>query len=168
MGRMKRVLVFGSPGSGKSTFARRLSDRTGLPVIHLDQLFWTDGWVEKEEDRFLSDVATAAARDAWIMDGNYSSTYPVRFAAADTAFFLDPPRATCLWRVAKRTLASFGHVRPDMAAGCPERIDWNFAKFAWRYHRDKRPALATALSTFDGELIHLRSAVEVRTFLERL
>ena len=71
---MKRVLVIGSGGAGKSTFATRLGARLGLPVIHLDRVYWQPGWVETPKDEWLRKVEEMCAADAWVMDGNYSGT----------------------------------------------------------------------------------------------
>src|SRR4051794_905502 len=99
---MRRVLVIGSGGAGKTTLARRLAERTGLPLVHLDMLYWHAGWVptgEPEWDRIIEELVS---RDAWVMDGNYGRTLDRRLAACDTVIFLDLPRLVCLWRVIKR------------------------------------------------------------------
>ena len=93
---MDRILVMGSPGSGKSTFARRLSDITGIPVVSLDALFWKPGWVESDRDEFRERVTDATRQPRWIMDGNYSShLVELRRDASDTVIWFDLPRSTC-------------------------------------------------------------------------
>lgn len=168
---MRRVMVIGGSGAGKSWFARRLGLRTGLPVVHMDQLFWEPGWVAAEEQVFLGRVAAAIAGDRWVMEGNYSRTWPMRLARADTVIFLDIPTATRAWRVAQRVLQSHGTVRSDMAAGCPEQVDLDFF-FNWvgGYRRRGRPkALALIATPPEGLTVHhLRSPRQVRHFVSSL
>ena len=99
---MKRVLIIDSSGAGKSTLARKLGEKTGLPVVHLDEHFWLPGWQQIREDdfdRWLSDVLV---EPEWIMDGNYNRTLERRLAFADTVIFLRLNRWRCLWRVLKK------------------------------------------------------------------
>ena len=81
-GRMRRVLVVGSPGSGKSTLAKRLADNLGLPVVHLDFHFWRAGWEPVDDAAFRRRVSALAAKPEWIMDGNYSRTFDIRMPSA--------------------------------------------------------------------------------------
>ena len=71
---MQRVLVIGSPGAGKSTLSHQLAERTGLPLHHLDQLFWLSGWVERDRDEGRAELAEVLAGERWINDGNYGSS----------------------------------------------------------------------------------------------
>ncbi|MEP2829982.1 AAA family ATPase [Parvibaculum sp.] len=75
---MQRILLIGSPGSGKSTLARALGRRFGLPVTHLDRLWWQPGWVELGAGKFRPLVEEAVAKDKWVIDGNYSATWDIR------------------------------------------------------------------------------------------
>lgn len=166
---MRRVLVLGSGGAGKSTFARALGERTGLPVVHLDRIWWRPGWVEATEAEFDAEIAALTARDAWVMDGNYGRTLPVRLAAADTAVLLDVPRLTCLFRVALRAIRHRGRSRPDMTPGCPERVTWEFVRWIWTYPARRRPGVLAMLAEFErrgGRVAVLRTSAETRAFLE--
>jgi adenylate kinase family enzyme len=139
---MQRVLVMGSSGSGKSTFARRLSDITGIPIVSIDALFWKPGWVESERDEFRRRMTEAAQQPCWIMDGNYTkSAGELRRQRADTIIWFDLPRSTCMRGVLTRIVKSYGKVRPEMAEGCPEKIDLEFFRYVWSYRRQQRPAL---------------------------
>ena len=142
---MRRVLVIGISGAGKSTFSRRLAERTGLPLIHLDREFWQAGWKVTPRAEWRAKVADLAARDTWIMDGNYSGTLDARLPRADTVLWFDYPTLRCLGRVAKRIATTYGRVRPDLAPGCPEQIDWEFLRFVWDFNRKSRPLIVTAL-----------------------
>ena len=89
---MQRILVIGSSGTGKSTLARAMGPRLGLPVIHLDQEYWQPGWVQPDNAAWLERVAALAAREAWVMDGNYSGTFGQRIPRAQAIVWLDLPR----------------------------------------------------------------------------
>lgn len=159
---MNRILVVGCAGAGKSTFARRLAERAGLPIVHLDQHYWRPGWVEANPKEWEARVRTLASQPRWIMDGNYGETLPARLARADTVFHLDMPRRVCLWRVLKRTALLHGKTRPDMAADCSERFDREFLTYVWRYRRDHRPRLIEAIQAFQGTTIELRLLMRSR------
>lgn len=130
---MQRVAIFGSPGSGKSTLARRLAALTGLPAVHLDQHYFQPGWITKDKAEFGAIMSELVRADHWITDGNYTSTSTERLVRADTLILLDCPRWRCMGRVLRRSLLSYGKVRPDQAPGCPERFDWEFLKFVWNF-----------------------------------
>jgi len=139
---MQRVLVMGSSGSGKSTFARRLSEITGLPFVSLDGLFWKPGWVKSDTAEFRERLTEVALQPHWIMDGNFPShLVELRRDACDTVIWFDLPRRTCMLGIMKRIAGSYGQVRPEMAEGCPEKIDFEFFRYVWTYRRQQRPKL---------------------------
>jgi len=163
---MKRVLILGGSGAGKSTLARILGERTGLPVIHLDQHYWRAGWKMPSSEEWKAQVAGLAGRPAWIMDGNFASTFPERMAVADTVIALDFPTWLCVWRVLRRLVSRYGTVREDLPEGCPEQFDWTFLKFVLGFNRTHRPQMLAAYEAFPGTKAILRSPSEVRRYLE--
>ena len=165
---MQRILVMGPPGGGKSRLARHLGARLGLPVFHLDQAFWLPGWAQAPAEAFAAEVARLAGGPAWVIDGNYIETIASRFAVADTLIYLDPPAWLCLLRIGRRTLESYGQVRADAAAGCRERVDLDFLRFAWSWRRDRRPQILALVGRFAGESIMLRTAADHRQLMRRL
>ena len=167
---MHRILVIGSGGSGKTTLARALAARTGLPVIHLDQLFWHPGWIATPNDEWDRRVGELVARDAWIMDGNYGRTLPMRLAAADTVVFLDMSRLVCTWRILKRRLLHIGRGRPDVAPGCPEQLSWEFIQWVWTYPSRRRAGILRSLEAVrrEKQVLILKNTSEVIDFLERV
>jgi adenylate kinase family enzyme len=145
---MQRILVMGSSGSGKSTFSKRLSDITGIPMVSVDALFWKPGWVEAEKAEFHERLGAAARQPRWIMDGNYTShLVELRRDACDTLIWFDLPRATCMLGILTRIAKSYGRVRPEMAEGCPEKIDFAFFHYVWTFRRRIRPKL---VAYFEG------------------
>ena len=128
LGEAKRILILGCGGAGKSTLARRLGAATGLPVVHLDGLYWQPGWVAMERAAWRRTVENEIAKDAWIIDGNFGSSLELRLSRAQAAVYLDYSRAVCLAGVLRRVWTTHGRVRPDMGAGCPERFDLSFLR----------------------------------------
>jgi len=164
---MRRVAIIGSSGSGKSMLARRLGDITGLPVVHIDTLFWLPGWVARGEAEFDEVLRQEVAKDRWIIDGNYSRTMPARLAAADTVIWLDFARRVCLWRAVKRRIIHHGKSRPDMSAGCAEKIDLEFLLWIWRYPARSRARTIERLACLDGgkTVLHFRRPRDVARWL---
>jgi adenylate kinase family enzyme len=164
---VKRIMIVGCAGAGKSTLARRLSEKTGLPVIHIDRLYWTEGWVNRSREDTRRLVTKAVAGDEWIFEGNNSSSFDIRIAKADTVIFIDPPIPLCLFRVLKRIIGSHGQVRPDMADGCPENFDWEFLKWIVGYRKTHRWEVIELLKTAPESVAihHLTSRAAVANFL---
>jgi len=164
---VKRVLIVGSPGAGKSTLATALAARTGLPLFHLDQLYWRPGWIEPDQDQWRTALGGVLDQPCWIIDGNYGGSLALRLERADTVIDLDVPVWRCLARVIGRVRAHRGRVRPDMAAGCEERFDWGFLLYIARFPLAARRRLDQRLRAFTGHSIRLSSDAEVAAFLDR-
>jgi adenylate kinase family enzyme len=168
---MQRILVIGSCGTGKSTLAREVGPRLGLPVIHLDREYWQPGWVAPEPAAWRARVEGLAARDAWVMDGNYSGTFDIRVPRAEAIVWLDLPRRIYFPRAVWRLLKGYGQVRDDIGPGCPERFDWDFlANWVWTYPTRSRPRTLELLASLKGRLpiVVLKNPREVRAFVEGL
>ncbi len=130
----RRVLVDGMAGSGKSTFSRALSAKTGLPVIHLDVHYWKPGWVKPSEEEWRETQRRVLAGDEWIADGNDLDTLELRLARADTVVLLETPWWKCASRAFMRGLS-----KPvgEMPEGCEDS--------AWRRLRDEWGLVAIIL-----------------------
>ena len=166
---MKRVIIIGCGGAGKSTLARKMGELTGIPVIHLDQLFWKPGWVERTREEFDPMIQRELEKEAWIMDGNFSRTLPQRIQRCDMVIYLDFSRMSCLLGVLKRVLTTYGKVRPDMGEGCPERMDFGFMKWVWNYNQNKRENNYRLLNeATHAETVVLKNRRSVRRFLKSL
>lgn len=167
---MRRVLVIGSGGAGKSTLARRIAAVTGLPLIHLDALFWHSGWRATPDDSWDRVIDELCAREVWVMDGNYGRTLAVRLAACDTVVFVDTPRWRCLWRIVRRRIRYGARNRPDLPEGCPDRLTWEFVRWVWSYPRRRRPPILRQLSELSEQkrIVVLRGRRESERFLAGL
>jgi len=166
---MERVMIIGCGGAGKSTLARKLGEKTGLPVVHLDKLFWRPGWVSISQEEYDALHRAELAKDRWIIDGNFDRTIPERLARCDTVIYLDFPRITCLLGVIKRILTTYGTVRPDMGEGCPERFDWEFVCWVWNFNKNKRERNYRLLSEVEGvDIIIFKNRRQVERFLQNL
>lgn len=167
---MKRVAVIGSGGAGKSYFARELGERTALPVIHLDRLFWKPGWVPMPEDEWQVVHGELLETDRWILDGNYGGEMEPRLAAADTVVFLDLPRLVCILGALQRQWRNRAGGRPDMVPGQRERIDLKFLWWIFRYPDTRRPGVLARLAKLppSTQVIRVRSRREARETLDSL
>ena len=166
---MERVMIIGCGGSGKSTLARQLGEKTGLPVVHLDKLFWHPGWVESSKEEIDAKIMQAILEPRWILDGNYNRTLPKRLEYCDTVIYLDFSRFACLMGVVKRVLTTYGTVRPDMGEGCPERFDWDFLQWVWNFNKNKRKKYHDLLSAQTGKEIYiLKNRRQVKRFLGQI
>jgi adenylate kinase family enzyme len=165
---MERVLVIGSGGAGKSSFAAALAGKLGLPLIHLDAEYWSAGWTPTPPEEWAERVRALADRPRWVMDGNYGGTLELRLERCDTVVFLDLPPALCLWRVVKRWLRWAGRTRPDMAPGCRERLSWEFVTWVWRYRATRRDGILRRLAALgEGKrAVVLTSPRAVRRLLD--
>lgn len=164
---MRRILVIGNSGGGKSTLARRLGEKLGLPVVHLDVLFWKPGWTESETEEFRARTATALDGDGWVCDGDFRASYDLRMPLADTIVWLDQPVWLCLFRAIRRVITGRIQGRPDMAEGCAEGVDFAFYGFILTYNSKVRPEVEAALTRHGAhaEVVRLRNDREIDAFL---
>lgn len=100
---IRRAVVVGTTGCGKTTLAARLAERLSVPHVEMDALHWDPGWQEAELEVFRQRVSDALAGEAWVADGNYSKVRDIVWARADTLVWLDLNLARILWRVTWRT-----------------------------------------------------------------
>ncbi len=163
-------MIVGQPGSGKSTLARRIGDLTGLPVVHIDQIHWTPGWVERTRDEKTRLCREAHAREAWVFEGGHSQTWPERLDRCDTLIWLDFPFHVRMARVLRRSLRHRGRTRPDMPEGCPERISWSFYRWIWDTRRSGRLQIEGLVSAApsDKAVLVFRRVAQVKAFLRDL
>ena len=160
----QKILVIGCAGSGKSTLSKELRDITGLPLFHLDNIWWRPdrSHISREEfDRKLDEILLT---DRWMIDGNYSRTYEVRFQACDTVIFLDYPFDVCMNGIKERG----GKHRADIS-WTAQALDPELVKLVERYETDNRPVILSLLAKYsDVNRFVFRSRLEAAEWMRGL
>ena len=158
-------MIVGCPGAGKSTFARALRDKTGLPLYYLDRLFHRADRTTVSREEFDAAVREIIARPAWIIDGNYQRTIPLRFAACTDIFLFDIPVEQCLEGAASR----IGKEREDMP-WVEEAFDEDFRQYILDFPNDQLPVIYRLLEQYreTRTITVFRSREEADAWLRRL
>ena len=142
----EKIVVLGCPGSGKSTFARSLHERSGLPLIHLDNIWWRADRTHISREAFDSRLKALLAGERWIIDGDYSRTYEMRIRACDTVIFLDFDEEACMRGIAERV----GKHREDIP-WTEDRLDPELVALVRSYRRDNRPVVYALIEKYPGK-----------------
>jgi len=164
---MKRVMVIGCPGSGKSTFSIALAELTALPLCHLDMLNWRSDRTTVDKTVFNARLDEVLKNDKWLIDGNYGASMEKRMMLCDTVFFLDYPTEVCLDGIRSRR----GKARPDMpfTDSLDEEADEEFIDFIKSYNETSRPKVFALLEKYnDRNIVIFHSRMESDEFLEKL
>ena len=158
---MKKIIVIGCPGSGKSTVSRALHNKTGIPLYHLDMMYWNADKTTVEKSVFLERLSAVLEKDEWIIDGNYGSTMELRMAVCDTVIFLDYPLDVCLDGIKERR----GKPRSDMPWIETEE-DAEFIEFIKNYNEQQKPKVIELLEKYsDKNIVILESREQADAFL---
>ena len=161
---MRKLIVIGCPGSGKSTFSRALHNKTGIPLYHLDRMYWNADKTTVEKSKFLERLSSVLEKDEWIIDGNYGSTMEMRMAACDTVIFLDYPLEVCLEGIRQRR----GKPRSDMPWIETEE-DAEFLEFIKNYDEQQKPKVLRLLETYrDKNIVVFQSREEAESFVRQI
>ena len=148
---------------GKSTFSRRLHELTGLPLIHLDLIWWKPDQTHISRAEFDGILAELTAGERWIIEGDYSRTYEARLRACDTVIFLDYDEETCIGGLRQRV----GQKRPDIP-WVEETLDPELVGFARSFRENSRPKLLALLENYpDKRQIVFRTRAEADAWLTR-
>jgi adenylate kinase family enzyme len=145
---VKRVVVTGPAGAGKSKLARELGARLGIRVLHLDTMFWKPGWVPTPRDEWEATQRRELAADSWIADAQFDDMLLDWLHAADTVVFVDASLLRCLWRVSRRRLDRQAKVGTPAGTepGALHRALLKFARNQWRYRTTVRRELLAELA----------------------
>ena len=158
---MQRIIVIGCPGSGKSRLSRALHNKTGIPLYHLDMMYWNADKTTVKKSVFLERLSAVLKKDEWIIDGNYGSTMELRMAACDTVIFLDYPLEVCLGGIKERR----GKQRSDMPWIETEE-DAEFIEFIKNYNEQQKPKVLELLEKYsDKNIIIFKSREQADAFL---
>ena len=163
---MKKIMVIGCPGSGKSTFSRALHKRTGIPLFHLDMMYWNPDRTTVERSVFRERLSSAIQKNEWIIDGNYGSTIELRLQACDTVVFLDYPQEICLDGI----MARRGKARTDMPwIENENEEDEDFIEFVKSFNSQSRPKIIALLEKYsDKDIIVFKNRDEADDFLNQI
>lgn len=164
----KKILIIGSAGSGKTTFAIKLSEIINLPIIHLDKEYWLPNWEKPDHNEWVKKVDSLLNQECFIMDGNYRSTMEQRLNRADMVIFLDYKRGTCVRSAFKRMIKNKKKQRFDLADGCIEKIDFSFLKWVWDFPKKYRPEIVEKLNKLKIPVVIFKSRKESEIFLNKL
>ena len=167
---MRRILILGCCGAGKSTLAQNLHYIIGIPVIHLDRHYHLPNWEEPPKEQWETKIKELVNQDKWIMDGNYSGSLNLRIPRADTIIYLNYSTLSSLYRVVSRTIKYYGKERPNMAEGCIERFDIEFLHYVATFNMTRGRTLLKKLKTLhsDKEIIILQKDDEVSNWLSSI
>ncbi|KEQ18250.1 P-loop NTPase family protein [Endozoicomonas numazuensis] len=172
-----KINIIGTSGSGKSTLAKQVAEKLSIPHIEIDSLFWGPDWTPVEEQIFLDRLKTALDQPAWVMDGNYTKTYDLRFQQTDMIIWIDFSLARTLLQALRRAIfriISGKELWQD--TGNVETLGKLFSKdsiLLWtlKTHKTNRIKYQNLMQDEHYshiQFIHLRSSREIKQFLTEL
>ena len=162
---MKKVIIIGCPGSGKSTFGRKLKDITDLPLHHLDMMYWNKDKTTVSKEIFDTRLEDVMKNPEWIIDGNYARTMEWRIKECDTVFFLDYPTDVCIKGIEERK----GKLRSDMPWVEVSNTDDEFISFIKNYNSESRPKVIELLEKYSSKnIIIFHSRLDAENYLSDL
>lgn len=163
---MKKIVIIGSPGAGKTTLAKELGLVLKIKVIHLDRLFWWRSWRRKNRDERIDILQNIVREKQWIIEGTYISSSEPRLSEADTVIFLDMPPLLCLWRVIKRHRKYHGQFRRDIPEGCTDKLSLLRMMKILVFPVGGRRTIEQLLRNYNTkQILRLHSVKEVNAFL---
>lgn len=142
-----RIMIFGRPGSVKSTYARALQQQLNIPLHHLDRYFFLDNWIERDSHEFLKILQSFIDQNDWIIDGNCLQSIEMRYKRADVCIYLNYPRWLCYWRILKRRFSKDKSIE-DRPPNCKEVIRTPFLRYTWNFDRRIRPMIKNLQKTY--------------------
>ena len=164
---IKRIVIFGRPGSGKSTAARKIAEALRLPLYHLDAFFYEAGWKERDYNSFILSLEEIVAHERWIIDGNNSRSLGIRWSRAHLVIYLNFPRALCYFRVIKRYCKPNNY--NDRAPGCKETMRFSLLRYIWHFESRFSPIVKEYKKKFPAiSFKEIKSSKELKILLSEL
>ena len=165
----KKILVVGNDGSGKTYFARKLSEKLGLPLIHLDKEYFRKGWSVTPREEWLEKNRQIIAQEEWIIDGYYPTTLKERFLCADAVIYLDVPNLLCYRHLFKRSREYKYVNRTDLPENCPEYLRSEQFRAIRLFHSTERNRVYSYMKRYPRKFMCvLHSDFETREFFNDL
>ena len=160
-----KAIIIGCPGAGKSTFARKLQEKTNLPLYYLDMLWHKPDRTKRKREEFDEILRELMKKEEWIMDGNYQRTLEMRLKECDTVILLDYPVEVCLSGVNSR----IGKKRIDMP-WVEEQFDGEFKQEIIHFSEEKLPEIYQLLEKYkeNRNIIIFHSREEAEEYLEKI
>ncbi len=160
-----KIVIVGVSASGKSTFARELSERTGLPVTHMDAIMWRPGWNYVGDDATVHELDRASSGESWIIEGYISKgARQFVFDRADTIIYLDYPPHVAAWRYVIRWYRHRHTPRPELN-GSPETFSFSFLKLVWTKGETRSLNAVLAEPVYQKKILRFTSPRATREFL---
>lgn len=161
-------MIFGIPGSGKSTFATKLSSLLNIPAFHLDKYFYVENWQERNTAEFLQIQQELVEKESWIIDGNALRSLKMRFSQADTALYFKFNRLVCLWRVFKRLFFKNTQIA-DRADGCIEKVHMRLIRYLWNFNKRVDPVIQELRKAYPNVIFcEIKNKKDIKTFLQKI
>ncbi len=161
---MKKIIVIGCPGSGKSTFSKVLHKYTGIPLYHLDRMYWNQDQTTVAKSVFQKRLSNVMKQNEWIIDGNYGATLDIRLQVCDTVCFLDYPTDVCLDGIQKRK----GKARSDMP-WIEIEDDPELLSYINDFQALHRPKIMNQLNQYKDKIIYVfKNRTQADEFLNQM
>lgn len=170
---MRKVLILGPSGTGKTTLSRKLGDKLGLSILHLDTVYWLKDWEHMDKEPFHKwMVHYLIAHDNWVIDGNYTNNrhFKLRLQLCDTIILLDYGTSASLQGIHQRATKYKHQVRSDMAEGCVEGIDQVFLQYVAFYYKTRIKALRAMIAKYKNQktILVFKSRDELHKWFDSL
>ncbi len=167
----QRIMVVGCSGGGKTTLSQKLARNFGLRYISMDRdVFWLPGWQARPREEQRQRIATIITEERWLMDGSNPSSFDIRLPRSHIVLWVRMPRWLCLRGAVSRAIKGYGKARPEMAEGCPERIDIDFLRYIWNFERRHASIFEQNFALYgpDVPVFQLKSRKQFRRLLDLL
>ena len=171
-----KILIIGSPGSGKTIFSKKLANILNAPLYHLDDLYWEANWIRVSSDEMISILHKLCSSSSWIIDGNHLKTLEIRASYANFVIYIDMPASLCLWRFLLRSTKRFfgdestlpKKIKFDKKYRPKFHIEWHLIKLIVLFKFKTKPKILDLLNNYNVNNIRLTSLYALETYINSL